>query len=152
MRCDTIFLIPLPGHLVPLHLLTPSLCCPLTETIYGLGWHRCSFLKFPRILMFLSDTIFFFFSYTWIWESVYIITVVRFPVSTPYSNYAGYLIITTWLLIVCLGVPEFPFKSPSFWTNSCALCLFRSLCDIKQHGGTRYFRVCLHKDAGNYRS
>lgn len=32
------------------------------------------------------------------------------------------------------------------------LCLCRSLCDVKQHGGTRYFRVCLHKDAGNYRS
>lgn len=34
----------------------------------------------------------------------------------------------------------------------CLLCLCRSLCDIKQHGGTRYFRVCLHKDAGNYGS
>lgn len=30
--------------------------------------------------------------------------------------------------------------------------LCRSLCDIKQHGGTRYFRVCLHKDTGNYRT
>lgn len=30
--------------------------------------------------------------------------------------------------------------------------LCRSLCDIKQHRSTRYFRVCLHKDAGNYRN
>lgn len=47
---------------------------------------------------------------------------------------------------------DFAFVLNSYWTNfvSCLLCLCRSLCDIKQHRGTRYFRVCLHKDAGNY--
>lgn len=38
------------------------------------------------------------------------------------------------------------------WANLAChlLCLCRSLCDIQQHRGTRYFRVCLHKDTGKY--
>lgn len=57
-------------------------------------------------------------------------------------------------MVCLLGVPLFHAELFQFWTNrvSCLLCLCRSLCDIKQHGGTRYFWVCLHKDAGNYTS
>lgn len=39
---------------------------------------------------------------------------------------------------------------PFFSFLFCFLCLCRSLRDIKQHRGTRYFRVRLHEDAGNY--
>lgn len=52
-----------------------------------------------------------------------------------------------------LGIsPRFPFVFLYLWANlACRLlCLCRSLCDIQQHRGTRYFRVCLHKDAGKY--
>ena len=39
-----------------------------------------------------------------------------------------------------------------YWFVSCFLCLCRSLCDIKQHRGTRYFRVRLHEDTGKCRT